>query len=90
MKLGPQLIERFYMRNKSEKQVGVSDEALISQAKAAEMCGVTRAAIHDLVRSGRLRSLEVEGRDLVYFNEVVLFSREYDKQSAREVAEPVL
>lgn len=70
--------------------MGVSDEALISQAKAAEMCGVTRAAIHDLVRSGRLRSLEVEGRDLVYFNEVVLFSREYDKQSMREVAEPVL
>jgi urocanate hydratase len=78
------------MRNKSEKQMGASEEALISQAKAAEMCGVTRAAINDLVRRGRLRSLEVEGRDLVYFNEVVSFSREYDKQGASEVAEAAL
>ncbi|HYG79619.1 MAG TPA: hypothetical protein VD861_04490 [Pyrinomonadaceae bacterium] len=78
------------MRNKSEKQTGVPDEALISQAKAAEMCGVTRAAIHDLVRRGRLRSLEVEGRDLVYFNEVVSFSREHDERGARGVAEPSL
>ena len=62
------------------------DEALISQAKAAEMCGVTRAAIHDLVRSGRLRSLEVEGRDLVYLKEVVVFSREYDERGARALA----
>ncbi|HEX8845673.1 MAG TPA: hypothetical protein VF791_13560 [Pyrinomonadaceae bacterium] len=76
------------MRNKSEKQPGVSDESLISQAKAAELCGVTRAAIHGLVRRGRLRSLEVEGRDLVYLKEVVVFSREYDKRSARGSAEP--
>ena len=78
------------MRNKSEKQPGVPDEALISQAKAAEMCGVTRAAIHDLVRRGRLRSLEVEGRDLVYFKEVVLFSREHDERGSRAAAEPGL
>ena len=76
------------MRNKSEKQPGVPDEALISQAKAAEMCGMTRAAIQDLVRRGRLRSIEVEGRDLVYFKEVVLFSRENDERNAREVAGP--
>ena len=74
------------MRNKSEKHTGVPEEALISQAKAAEMCGVTRAAIHDLVSRGRLRSLEVEGRDLVYFEEVVLFSREHDERGSREVA----
>lgn len=74
------------MRNKAEKQLGVSDESLISQAKAAEMCGVTRAAINDLVRSGRLRSLEVEGRDLVYLKEVVVFSREYDERGARTPA----
>ncbi len=76
------------MRNKSEKQLGLPDEALVSQAKAAEMCGVTRAAINDLVRSGRLRSLEVEGRDLVYLKEVVVFSQEYDEQGARALAEP--
>lgn len=51
-------------------------EALISQAKAAELCGMTRAAIHDLVRLGRLRSEGVEGRDLVYLKEVEAFVRE--------------
>ena len=76
------------MRNKSEKQPGVPDELLISQAKAAEMCGVTREAINDIVRGGRLRSLEVEGRDLVYLEEVVVFSRELDKREARELAGP--
>jgi hypothetical protein len=76
------------MRNKSEKQPSASDEPLISQAKAAEMCGVTRAAINDLVRRGRLRSLEVEGRDLVYLEEVVVFSREHDKRDARGIAGP--
>lgn len=73
------------MRNKSEQQ---TDPSLISQAKAAEMCGMTRAAIHDLVRSGHLRSLEVEGRDMVYLKEVEAFSRENDKRSAREIAAP--
>jgi hypothetical protein len=76
------------MRNKSEKQPSVSDEPLISQAKAAEMCGVTRAAIHDLVSRGRLRSLEVEGRALVYLAEVEVFSREHDKPDARGIAGP--
>jgi len=50
------------------------------------MCGVTRAAIRDLVSSGRLRSLEVEGRDLVYFDEVVSLSREYDERGAHSLA----
>ena len=76
------------MRNKSEKQPGVSEEPLISQAKAAELCGMTRAAIHDLVRRGRLRSLEVEGRDLVYLEEVIVLSREHDKPDERGAASP--
>ncbi len=63
------------MRNKSEKQPGVPNEPLISQAKAAEMCGMTRAAIHDLVRRGHFRSIAVEGRDLVYRDEVEAFAR---------------
>lgn len=78
------------MRNKSEKQPGVPDELLISQAKAAEMCGMTRAAIYDLVHRGRLRSLEVEGRDLVYLKEVIVFSREHDKQDERGISGPGL
>ena len=64
------------MLKKSDKQPTVPDEPLVSQAKAAEMCGVTRAAIHEVVRHGRLRSLNVEGRDMVYLREVEAFERE--------------
>jgi len=63
------------MRNNPERQSGVPDEPLISQAKAAEMCGMTRAAIHELVRRHRFRSVPVEGRDLVYLKEVEAFAR---------------
>ncbi len=64
------------MKNKTEKQSATTNEEMISQAKAAEMCGVTRAEIHDFVRRGRLRSLTVEGRDMVYLKEVEVFERE--------------
>jgi hypothetical protein len=65
------------MRKKlDEEQPAADARALISQAKAAEMCGMTRAAIHDLVRRQRLRSVEVEGRDLVYLKEVEAFEKE--------------
>jgi hypothetical protein len=64
------------MRKKLEEQPAADAKALISQAKAAEMCGMTRAAIHDLVRRQRLRSVEVEGRDLVYLKEVEAFEKE--------------
>ena len=64
------------MRKRLEEQPNADDVALISQAKAAEMCGMTRAAIHDLVRRRRLRSVEVEGRDLVYLKEVAAFEKE--------------
>jgi hypothetical protein len=65
------------MRNKSEKQTDAAYEPLVSQAKAAEMCGKTRAAIHDLVRRKRFRSVEVEGRNLVYLEEVEAFAGEH-------------
>ena len=64
------------MRKQLEEQPPVDGGALISQAKAAEMCGLTRATIHDLVRGGRFRSVEVEGRDMVYLKEVVAFEKE--------------
>ena len=63
------------MSNKSEKRPGVPDEPLISQAKAAEMCGMTRAAIHDLVRRNQFRTVEVEGRDLVCRKEVEAYAK---------------
>jgi hypothetical protein len=62
------------MRKNTDKQPDGLDGRLISQAKAAEMCGMTRAAIQDLVRRGRFRSIEVEGRDLVYLEEVEEFA----------------
>ena len=58
------------------RQQEVDEEQLISQAKAAEMCGMTRAAIHELVNRGRLRASEVGGRDLVYLKEVEALARE--------------
>ncbi|MDQ3652100.1 MAG: hypothetical protein M3458_17880 [Acidobacteriota bacterium] len=64
------------MTKKSEKQWDAHEAALISQAKAAELCGMTRAAIQDLVRRRRFLSVEVEGRDLVYLKEVEAFAGE--------------
>jgi hypothetical protein len=64
------------MRKKQEGPPAADGMSLISQAKAAEMCGMTRAAIQDLVRSRRFRSVEVEGRELVYLKEVEAFEKE--------------
>lgn len=67
------------MRKKLEGPPDADGMTLISQAKAAEMCGMTRAAIHDLVRRRHFRSVEVEGRDLVYLKEIEAFEKE-DRQ----------
>lgn len=50
-------------------------EVMISHAKAAEMCGVTREAILNLIRRGRLGSVEVEGRTLLSRREVEAFEQ---------------
>ncbi len=63
------------MKENKKTRLEPPEESLISQAKAAEMCGMTRAAIRDLVSSGRLRAVEMEGRDLVYRREVEEFER---------------
>lgn len=44
---------------------------LISQAEAARLRGVTRAAISDLIKRDRIRAVEVGGRQLVYRSEIV-------------------
>lgn len=63
------------MGKKQEKdESGMSD--LISQAEAARIRGVTRAAIRDLIRRQRLRSVEVGGRELVYRSEVESFKKD--------------
>jgi excisionase family DNA binding protein len=48
---------------------------LISQAEAARLRGVTRAAIQDLVRRGRIRSVNVGGRALVYRSEIANYEQ---------------
>jgi excisionase family DNA binding protein len=48
---------------------------LISQADAARLRGVTRAAIQDLVRRGRVRSVNVGGRALVYRSEIANYEK---------------
>ena len=63
------------MREKEKKdEGGLSD--LISQAEAARIRGVSRAAIRDLIRRERLRSVSVGGRELVYRSEVEAFEKE--------------
>ena len=48
---------------------------LISQAEAARLRGVTRAAIQDLVRRGRIRSVNIGGRALVFRSEVINYEK---------------
>jgi hypothetical protein len=66
------------MKKRPEKRTDETNQRLISQAKAAEMCGKTRAAIHNLVRRRRFGSIEVEGRDLVYLEQVKAFAVEHE------------
>lgn len=62
--------------SKKEKKDDSGMIDLISQAEAARIRGVTRAAIRDLIRRGRLSSLKVGGRELVYRSEVESFEKE--------------
>ena len=71
------------MRKSSEKSNDSGVGPVISQAKAAEMCGMTREAIHNLVRRKRFHSVEVEGRDLVYLEEIEAFAGEHEQLVAR-------
>ena len=57
-----------------EKLEDVGD--LISQAEAARIRGVTRAAIRDLIRRKRIRSVEIGGREFVYRSEVQAFEKD--------------
>ncbi|MDT7779681.1 MAG: hypothetical protein QOC99_2193, partial [Acidobacteriota bacterium] len=49
------------------------ESKLISQAEAAKLRGVSRAAIRDLIRRGRINSVSFGGREMVYRNEVLSF-----------------
>jgi hypothetical protein len=66
------------------KEAGLKD--LISQAEAARIRGVTRAAIRDLIRRGRLVPVEVAGRSLVHKSEVERFEKRSPGPSAKASA----
>lgn len=63
------------MSYKKVAQDEPAGEVMISHAKAAELCGVTREAILRLIRRGRLGSVEVEGRTLLSRREVEAFDQ---------------
>ncbi len=48
-------------------------EDLITQAEAAELRGSTIPAINELVRRGRLRSVERYGKTLVFRSDVLAY-----------------
>jgi excisionase family DNA binding protein len=64
------------MTKKKESKETDAMKDLISQAEAARLRGVTRAAIRDLIRRGRIRSVTLGGRDLVYRSEIEAFEKE--------------
>jgi excisionase family DNA binding protein len=57
---------------------------LISQADAARLRGVSRAAIRDLIRRGRIRSIAIGGRELVFQSEIESFEKEKPGRKTRE------
>lgn len=63
------------MAKKAKEDENVMSD-LISQADAARIRGVSRAAIRDLIRRGRLRSFNLAGRELVYRSEVEAFEKD--------------
>jgi excisionase family DNA binding protein len=61
------------MARRPPRAADLSD--LISQAEAARIRGVSRAAITDLIRRGRLRFVTVAGRKLVFRSQVETYER---------------
>ena len=64
------------MSNKSERSVPIDMSELVTVTEAAKLRGVSRAAIHELVQRGRLRSERMFGRVLLYRNEVEAFEKD--------------
>lgn len=52
----------------------VEPDAWISQAAAAQMRGISRQAIADLVARGRLQTLEIGGKVLVRRSDIAAFT----------------
>lgn len=67
-----------------KRDAGLDPDDLITRAQAAEMRGVSRAAISDLVRRGRLRTVEIAGRIFLSRREVESFEPEKGGRPAKE------
>jgi excisionase family DNA binding protein len=63
------------MKKKTENNQGGLDD-LITVTDAAKLRGISRQAIHALVERGRLRSVNMFGRVLLYRSEVESFEKE--------------
>jgi excisionase family DNA binding protein len=63
--------------SKATQQGDIDVSDLMTQAEAAKARGVSRAAITDLVKRGRLRTVELFGKKLVYRSEVEGFEAEH-------------
>lgn len=64
------------MKKKKEENQAPEMADLITVTEAAKLRGVSRAAIHELVQRGRLRSIKMFGRVLLYQSEVESFEKE--------------
>jgi len=64
------------MAKRKSQRTGEDVGDLITIAEAARLRGVSRSAISELVRRGRLRSIEMFGRVLVYRSEVESFQKQ--------------
>lgn len=64
------------MAQKTEKQSQGDLANLVTVTEAAKLRGVSRQAIHALIERGRLRSVEMFGRVLLYRNEVESFEKD--------------
>ena len=64
------------MPERKSQSAGADVSDLITIAEAARLRGVSRAAISELVRRGRLRSTEMFGRVLVYRSEIENFQKQ--------------
>ena len=69
-------------KTKTEKVTDVTN--LITQTEAAKLRGVSRAAISDLVKRGRLQTVEIAGRALVYRSDVLNFEPEVGGRPRKE------
>lgn len=63
------------MAKKNRQSEANEMDDFVTVTEAANMRGVSRAAIHELVQRGRLRSKRMFGRILLYRSEVESFEK---------------